>query len=243
MIKSSRLLLTLVVAVLVGFGLAACGGTSDEVVARVGSRSITKSMLDHWTHVEAILLHQQMPTRALPRGVVPDPPLYTACISYLRSTPWGFGKSPNLTNEQLRVQCRKQYMAARQTALSFLITWDWLISEGKERGLTAPDGAIRRRFEMQKNAEFAHESEFQRHLAITGETLPDRLLRAKAKLFSEELERKLTSGLNAKQLTIAAQRFAKEFPKKWVARTSCRAGYIVPICKQYRGPLPPEPVI
>ena len=33
------------------------------------------------------------------------------------------------------------------------------------------------------------------------------------------------------------------FPKKWIAKTSCSPGYVVPNCKEYKGPLPPDPRI
>lgn len=34
--------------------------------------------------------------------------------------------------------------------------------------------------------------------------------------------------------------FVKGWRKKWIARTDCRAGYVVPDCEQYKGPIAPE---
>jgi foldase protein PrsA len=34
----------------------------------------------------------------------------------------------------------------------------------------------------------------------------------------------------------ALSKFVNEFKKKWTAETDCRAGYVVPNCKQYKAP-------
>jgi hypothetical protein len=231
------------VAVLM-LALCGCGGGGSEVVAEVGHTAITRALLDHWTRIEAIVLYNQMPTSPVPRGVVPDPPQYAACIAYLRATPYGLAaKKLVLTEAQLRSQCRARYQTVRQTALSFLITWNWIIGEGLERGVSASAAAIRARLEQVKHAEFTTEGAFKQHLALTGETISDRLLRAKVKIFSAELERKLLQGLTARQAVQASKRFTVEFPRRWAAKTSCRRGYVVPDCRQYRGPLAPTPVI
>jgi foldase protein PrsA len=220
------------------------GGSPSEVVAEVGNTAITKALLDHWTRIEAIVLYNQMPTSPVPKGVVPDPPRYTACVAYLRATPYGLAaKKVLLTEEQLRSQCRARYQTVRQTALSFLITWNWIIGEGTDRGLTASEAVIRKRLEQVKHAEFATESAFRHHLALTGETISDRLLRSKVKVFSAGLERKLLEGLTPRQAVQVSKRFVGEFPRRWAAKTNCRRGYVVPNCRQYKGPLPPTPVI
>jgi parvulin-like peptidyl-prolyl isomerase len=48
-----------------------------------------------------------------------------------------------------------------------------------------------------------------------------------------------------KQLAAEQQRqtlaeFVKAWRKRWIARTSCRVGYVMPDCKRYKGPTAPE---
>jgi foldase protein PrsA len=42
--------------------------------------------------------------------------------------------------------------------------------------------------------------------------------------------------LSAQQQQQALSKFIKEFKKKWLGRTDCRAGYVVADCKQYKAP-------
>jgi hypothetical protein len=220
--------------------LSACGGS--EVVARVDGRPITKASLDHWTAIEAILTYQLRPTQSIPKGVVPDPPRYSACIKFSRAHP-----PPRLTNttqraSQLKAECRHRYETLRQTALSFLISAQWLAGEGIEQGVTATEKQIRRRIEEVRKIEFPSEREWKRHLQLVGETFADQLFRSKVKVLSEGLEHKLIyrKGLSTQSQRQALLKFATNFPRKWAARTSCNAGFVVPDCKQYEGPLPPE---
>ncbi len=220
--------------------LTACsGGTSGGVVAQVGRSSISKATLDHWLPIEAILIYELKPSKPAPSGVVPDPPNYTACIARLESTPAKLvERGPKPTAAQLKSQCRQRYQTLRQAALSFLINAEWVIDEGAEQGLKATDEEIRQRFEQVKKLLFPTEAEFQKYLAITGETVSDQLFRSKVKVLSSKIEQKFIDkkGLTAQQQELAYAKFYKEFPKKWIARTSCRAGYVMVDCRQYKGP-------
>ncbi len=40
----------------------------------------------------------------------------------------------------------------------------------------------------------------------------------------------------ADQQQKALSKFIKEFKKKWLAKTECRAGYVVANCKEYKAP-------
>ncbi|HEY2142007.1 MAG TPA: hypothetical protein VGG98_08105 [Solirubrobacteraceae bacterium] len=213
-------------------------------MAQVGGSSITKAELDHWIPIEAILTHELRPRKSVPRGVVPDPPDYGACILYLKTVPQkAIERGAHSTAAQLRSQCQQRYQMLRQTVLNFLITTEWLIGEGTEQGLKATDAEIKHRFEQVKKAEFPRKGEFERQLVLTGETMSDQLFRAKVKVLSINLEREILTkrGLTHQQRTQAYVKFFTEaFPTKWIARTSCRAGYVVPNCKQYKGSQPPE---
>jgi|GEM_PF-2042054 len=101
-------------------------------IATIGGQAITRSALEHWVSVS---------TQA--QVGAPDPPGYTACIEYLRST----GATAQ-TTEQARGACRRQYDELAKPALSSLIHAQWLIGEAAEEGLK-PDGAkLRREFSL-----------------------------------------------------------------------------------------------
>jgi foldase protein PrsA len=242
--KAKSYISTLSAIIIAVVGLAACGGSaSGEAVVRVGGRSISKATLDHWIPIEAILTYDLSPRKPVPKGVVPVPPDYTACIAFLKSTPQKLVQSgPKPTVVQLKSQCRQRYQMLKQTVLRFLITTEWLIDEGAEQGLKVTDKEIIQRYEQVKKIEFPKNAEFERHLALIGETVADQLFRSKVKLLVAKIEQKFVykKGLTVEQQQQALGRFVKEFPKKWAARTSCRAGYVVPGCEQYKGPEPPE---
>src|SRR5438445_2979554 len=95
----------------IGLPTAACGsGDPSVVVARVGSHVITKATLDRWTAIEGVLAYQLNPTRPVPKGVVPDPPSYTACVAFLRAHPQASASaSAHATAAQLRAACKARY--------------------------------------------------------------------------------------------------------------------------------------
>jgi foldase protein PrsA len=52
----------------------------------------------------------------------------------------------------------------------------------------------------------------------------------------KQAEPSIKSQLMATQQQAALSKFVKEFKKKWMAKTDCRAGYVVSDCKQYKAP-------
>ena len=52
----------------------------------------------------------------------------------------------------------------------------------------------------------------------------------------KQAETSIKSQLTATQQQSALSKFVKEFKKKWMSKTDCRAGYVVTDCKQYKAP-------
>lgn len=224
------------VLVLAGAG---CGG-SPAVVAVVGGKAITKASFDHWMEVAAVRDYQPMPTAPVPKGVLPDPPTYTACIAHLAAiAPHSVGVAPP-TRGQLKQQCAQQYTALREQVLSSLISAEWLIGEGEARGLKALPSEILKRSERLRKSDFANNKAFQRYLKYTGETWADRLFRSKIKVYSEKIEHELTNPHNPQATARALGAFSNQLVKRWPPKTSCRPHYIIPDCRQYKGPTTPE---
>ena len=230
-------------------GVTACGGSSDEVVAQVaGVGSVSKSMVEHWIPIQARLIYQVVPTRPVPRGVVPDPPTYTACIAYLQTTKQKIAETgPRATTAELRRKCAVKYQEMKANALNLLITWDWTIGQGLRAGMKVSDAEARQRIEALKKGDLAG-VDFKKYLKYTGQTQSDMLLRAKVQLFEVKLNQRLQAmakqlpkGLTAQQQRAAMAKLAATLltDKQWAARTSCSSGYVTSSCKQYKGPLPP----
>jgi foldase protein PrsA len=52
----------------------------------------------------------------------------------------------------------------------------------------------------------------------------------------KQAEASIKSQLTATRQQSALSRFVKDFKKKWMSKTDCRAGYVVTDCKQYKAP-------
>jgi hypothetical protein len=229
--------------------VAACGGSgSDEIVARVaGVGSISKGTVEHWIPIQARLTHSVVPTKPVPKGVVPDPPAYPACIAYLKTTQKITETGPKPTIAQLRSRCAQQYQTLKLNVLNLLISWDWEIGSGAATGMKVTDSDVRRRLETIRKNDLVDVS-FKKYLKWTGQTEADMLLRSRVQLFEVKFRDRaiamlshLPPGLTAqqRQQAIAKLSAGQPTPSQWVARTSCRPGYVTSSCRQYKSSLPP----
>lgn len=232
-------------------GLSACGTSeqSNRVVARVqGVGAITEASLDHWARVEAVLVNDQIPTHPVPRGLVPDPPEYRACISYLRAVGSHLGVSGAVKTSTLETRCRGEERSLRESTLNTLISWEWTIGRGRALGIHVTDRQVQERLaEVVKNHSL-YGSDFARYLRLTGQTRADLLRRSRVQLYevalsnrSTELIKELPRSLTDKERQAAYATLLNRFTatRSWVSKTSCSAGFVVSACKQYKGPEPP----
>lgn len=234
---------TVAATVLVAGGLAACGGGgSGDVVARVdGVGSISEATLNHWVPIVAAAFYQLVPTGPIPKGVLPDPPNYTACSAFLRSNEQKLNETV-LPTPQLKVKCEQRLHELRVAALNTLIDWDWTIGEGASLGMKETPAEIRRRFTEVASRLFPHKGELQTYMEHTGQTLADMMLRAKVQLIEVKetaifAAARNSSSLSAKQREATLRKLAASFPpnKQWAAKTSCRQGFVTSACREYRG--------
>jgi hypothetical protein len=134
----------------------------------------------------------------------------------------------------------------REQVMGFLITGDSLIEEAQARHVEITYNDVEKRFERVKTNEFDNsDSKLERYRELTGETLADELFRAHVKVAAEKIEEKITrdEGVPLKQRERKLVEFSNGVPVKWVGKTSCRAGYVVPNCKQYRGRAHPRMIL
>lgn len=251
MYRTSRRISTLGIIAMALFA-AGCGGSrADMVVAHVeGVGSIHRSTLEHWIPIEARLIYSVVPRRPVPKGVVPDPPTYTACIAYLQSIKQKIVETgPKPTVRQLKSKCEQQYQSVKQNALNLLIGTDWTFGKAVETGMKVTKAEVKQRFELVKKNDLRMSgAEYAKYLRYTGQTLADMLLRSKVQLIEARFQQQLATliehfpaGLSVQQKQKAiAKLIARDgaTTKQWIARTSCRAGYVASSCRQYRGPEP-----
>lgn len=247
---TGRFISTLGALAVVFAGVGACGGgSSGEIVAHVqGVGSITRGTLEHWIPIEARLVYQEIPTKPVPKGVVPDPPTYAACIAYLKTTRQKIVETgPKPTAAQLRTRCAHKYQETKVLTLNTLINWDWTLGMGAAAGMKVTDAEVRQRLAAVKKNNLAGIS-FAKYLKYSGQTPSDMLLRSRVQLFEVKFHerlvamvKRLPSGLSAEQRQRALAKLAATMPtnRQWVAKTSCSAGYVTSSCKQYKGSQPP----
>ncbi len=244
MYKVSRYILALgAVAIAVVSSTACASDPPNEAVVKVAGHPISKATLDHWIPIEAILTYELYPKRPVPRGVVPDPPDYTACIAYLEATPAKLVQSGSKpTAAQLKSQCRQKYELMQEHMLDFLITSQWVNDESIDLGVKLTSREVKQEFERIKREVFPVKGAFQRFLEFTGLSLSDELFRIRKDLLDTKIQQKISAkkGLSLAQRQQLLTEFSVAFQKRWVARTSCRPGYVMVDCKQYKGPQAPE---
>jgi hypothetical protein len=226
--------LALAAVLLVVAGLTACGGgASGDVVAHVGETAITKTAINHWMSTLAGGDYNELSGgRTVPEGLVSEPPSYVACVAHLEAAATSSVKnSPRPTRVQLLTKCQQLYRALRTQATAYLVTAQWLINVDREGGVTVTDGEVLEYFRHLKKDHpyLSTEARVRNYFASRRLSLADFLFTLQLDLLSQKIQQKVASGGKQAlaELTEAEQR--------WTAKTSCRPGYVVQHCKQYRG--------
>src|SRR5262245_32693858 len=212
---------------------ASCGGGAKEaVVVRVGENTITGATVDHWIKVESATAHGGAKvTQAQPKGALPVPPEYADCIAYLVSNPQSGYPTPS--RGEARAKCSVEYMQYKETILGILISYYWDTEEGAAKGMHVTDAEITHYLKQL----YPHPGELQRYLKVTHESLHDERMLVRGKLIGEKLIALSSRSVgNEAERVHAIAKYVAEERARWTPRTSCRRGYVVAQCKQYRGP-------
>jgi hypothetical protein len=150
---------------------------------------------------------------------------------------------------QLERKCAAGYRAVEQHILNVLIVFQWDIQEAEADGVNPSEAEVRKEFARFSSEKYSKPGDLQRLLEYTGEHFSDELMRERQDLIGTRVTQREFAklGIDPPHVT-AAQEHAYEAyfshrVKEAVAKTSCRKGYVVNNCKQYRGPLEPDPRI
>lgn len=198
---------------------------------RVDGSTISSATVEHWTAIQATI------NGLLPAGQPPaklDPPRYTACVEHLRGGEAALGQGAQ-TVTSLRRECKQRVEGARQHVLAILLTYQWLSGESRALHASVSNREVSKQMESYRRS-FPSQAAFRSQLKVQGKDVSDELLILKIDLLRSRLEQAVAGRAGE----AAARRFLQELPQRWTPRTSCAAGFVVPGCKQYRGPAVPE---
>jgi hypothetical protein len=123
-----------------------------------------------------------------------------------------------------------------------LITSEWVLREAAARHITVSEAEVKRRYAQLVRQSFPKTGSLKKYLAKSGETEADLLARIKVEMLASRIAAQVTAHKKASQRAAALRRFERNFHKRWKSRTSCKAGYVMEDCKQYKGkPETPAP--
>ena len=236
--SNHRILLAAVICAVV-LGVVGCGSSGDaktggdssglpaDAVAQVGQSVITKQMLanemaaivggDYFESVGAVA----------PARLVSEPPRVSACTATVKSILAAKGAS--VPAAQMKQKCEQLYEAIKEQALSALISDQWSIGLDGERGIKVNNAEAESALRKLEAEQFPKPGEFQTYLADHSWTVAQELLLVRMDLLGARVLARLKAPGGQRVATALNQA-----ADKWLARTNCRAGYVVAHCRQYR---------
>ena len=125
---------------------------------------------------------------------------------------------------------------AGHRALSFLITSQWVIGEAAARKLSVSDAEVKQRFAQISKQSFPKAGALGKFLAKADETEADLLARVKVELLESRITAQVTKGKSGAQAKSVLASFQKAFQEHWKRYTTCKSGYVMEDCSEYKGP-------
>jgi foldase protein PrsA len=164
---------TLSVVVAAGFGLvgAGCGDddTPSDAVAKVGEVVIDRSEFDKWFRVVALspfLEGGEFVTKP------PNPPSFSNCVAIKRAQVPPTRRD-ELSVEQLRRRCAREYDKLKRSTMHTLITTEWVQQEAAARNVTVSDKEVALVLQARKHGGFRSDDGFRQFLRDSGTTEGD----------------------------------------------------------------------
>jgi hypothetical protein len=124
---------------------------------------------------------------------------------------------------------------ASHRALSFLITSQWVIAEASGRKISISGAEVKQRFAQIEKQTFPIKNSLQKFLAKSDETEADLLARVKVELLESRIAAQVTKGKSGAQAKTLLTSFQKAFQEHWKRYTTCKSGYVMEDCSEYKG--------
>lgn len=221
-----------------------CGKGGSRTVAIVGDHRITSAL------VEQSIYEQNASSSAFagraPARLPPEPPDFTSCISYFKANePSQKGARTSPATAQLKERCKYEYEKEKLKALYFLIPYEWVSGEAAELGVHASKREVAQRVALFERG-FPSKAVMERYLRLIKEPRSRLEARMRVAVLTTRIEETLQSRLRAlppAQRQARLKQYGKVFEAKWRARTECKEGYVVPLCRQYKPPSTPSTLV
>jgi hypothetical protein len=241
--KSMQILLGLLAGCLAIWAFSGCGKSESLVHVQGTPASITKESLNHWMQALVGLDFRTSVGTEGPAGLVSEPADYRRCASSVKLiAPKTFLGQVRLKSETISTRCRELYRSVKAQAMSFLISVAWGAAEADELGLKAPEAEVRREFARIRRVPYPTEAQLRKYMAERHLVLSDLLYRLKDSILVGRILAKFQ--VKVKQAGGGEKTYTKlalERHNRWLSRTSCKAGYVAPDCREYHGPEIVEP--
>ena len=111
--------------------------------------------------------------------------------------------------------------------MQFLLDARWLAGEAKARGVKEPTVAeVTQRFDLLRGQTFPGNA-LSSYLSRTGQSVADLRYRVRVLLLEEAIRNDVRGSGSFAAQRARINRFTREFPRRWRARTSCAPAYYV----------------
>ena len=220
--------------------LAGCGSSSDASLVKFqgSSASISKATLAHWMQVKVDSDYFSSLAKPAPAGLVSEPADYSECSAVAsKIVPHDSAGKLELTASQIEQKCRQLHQVVKEQALESLITAQWTAIEAAKAGVSVSTAALHNDFVRYRNQDMPTEAQLRRFLEQRHSSVSDILFERREGLLEKGLGPKVEAevaragGGEAGYVKVVQARYLAH-----VAKTSCKAGYVVPHCKEYREP-------
>src|SRR3954467_9836481 len=186
--KASRLIFSACALLGVSATVAACGGVPGNSVATVDGAAVSKDDFSHW-------LSAAPKSAGQAHAPVPAPPDYAQCVATKRkNTPKAAKGQPNVTDAQLKTQCKQEYTQLRDQVLQLLISFKWIQGEADSLKIKVTDADVAKSFAEQKKQSFPKDADYQKFLKTSGQSESDIKQRVKLDLLSNKIRDKVIKG-------------------------------------------------
>jgi hypothetical protein len=209
-----------------------CGAGKDATAVKVGAHKITTGEVAHWISV----LKARGSGGSEPGPPAPVPPHYAACIAYARAHRGSTLQSTPEVPKQPRAYCEFEYRRFKLKALYLLISRQWVRGQAAELGIHPNMPELARELSLYRKAlGLTSPAAYKRYLGFLRSRTADLLLSLEMEQLVRAVEAKVAAGAKTTaQREAALAQFGKRYKARWLARTDCHGGYVVPICRQYR---------
>jgi hypothetical protein len=224
--------------------LTGCGSSTDSVTHIEGSsQTISKAMLDHWMRaVVATDFRVSIGTKA-PRGFASEPARPSECAEAAKKVvPRSFTGKLKLADAQIARKCRELHEAIKAQAMSYILSAQWVMLQAKQQGLHLSEAELHREFLRFRKEEFGGQARFLTYMNERQLILSDVLYQLRRNVFTTRLLPKFEQKVKAAgggQKTYA--RLALERYHRLISKTSCKEGYVMEDCREYRAPAVERP--